>query len=198
MPFTTYGLLAATRSHQITSPSVSSSLETGRPNACNQCHLDQTLSWAATQLEGWYGIARPELTGDEAVIAASLLWILQGDAGQRALMAWTLGWDSAHEAAGSDWTAEALSHLLVDPYDAVRFMAFRSLRQLPEFSDVAYDYNASAESHQALAEQIRNGAKSGDLQGPGRAIERPAIHLSADVIKRLVSQRDNRGLILAE
>ena len=41
-------------------------LETGRPNACNLCHLDRTLAWTAKHLEGWYGFAPPELN-DAAV-----------------------------------------------------------------------------------------------------------------------------------
>ena len=55
MPFTTYGLLKAIRSHTITSPTVRSSLATGRPNACNLCHLDKSLGWTAQKLNGWYG-----------------------------------------------------------------------------------------------------------------------------------------------
>jgi formate-dependent nitrite reductase cytochrome c552 subunit len=48
MPYTSYGLLKALRSHQISSPSVTASVQTGRPNACNACHLDKTLGWTAT------------------------------------------------------------------------------------------------------------------------------------------------------
>ena len=47
MPHTTYGLLGAVRSHQITSPRIQVTVETGRLNACNLCHLDKTLGWAA-------------------------------------------------------------------------------------------------------------------------------------------------------
>ena len=47
MPHTTYGLLKTIRSHQISSPSVQASLATGRPNACNLCHLDKTHQWTA-------------------------------------------------------------------------------------------------------------------------------------------------------
>ena len=42
-----FGLLHAMRSHQVSSPNVQESIAYGRPNACNLCHLDQTLSWAA-------------------------------------------------------------------------------------------------------------------------------------------------------
>ena len=54
MPHTTYGLLKAIRSHKIDSPSVQASLATGRPNACNLCHLDKSLAWTQDALErGW-------------------------------------------------------------------------------------------------------------------------------------------------
>lgn len=95
MPYTTYGLHKAIRSHQIDSPTVTASLKTGRPHACNQCHLDKTLLWSAQHLQKWYGQTIPDMSQDEKTVAASLLWLLRGDAGQRALMAWNLGWDSA-------------------------------------------------------------------------------------------------------
>ena len=91
MPYTTFGLLKAIRSHAIVSPDVQSSLDTGRPNACNQCHLDRTLDWTADYLESWHGTSRPNLSDDERQIAASVLWALKGDAAQRALMAWSMG-----------------------------------------------------------------------------------------------------------
>ncbi|HSH75386.1 MAG TPA: cytochrome c3 family protein, partial [Longimicrobiales bacterium] len=55
MPHTTYGLFSAIRSHRIDSPRVRVSLESGRPNACNLCHLDRTLAWSAEYLNDWYG-----------------------------------------------------------------------------------------------------------------------------------------------
>ncbi|HQU45192.1 MAG TPA: cytochrome c3 family protein, partial [Pirellulales bacterium] len=55
MPHTTYGLFKAIRSHQISSPGVATTVATGRPTACNLCHLDQTLSWSAENLSAWYG-----------------------------------------------------------------------------------------------------------------------------------------------
>ncbi len=56
MPYTSYGLLKALRSHQISNPTVKASLQTGRPNACNLCHLDKSLRWTAQNLFAWYGI----------------------------------------------------------------------------------------------------------------------------------------------
>src|SRR5437899_7030654 len=83
MPYTTYGLLKTIRSHQISSPSVKATLDTGRPGACNLCHLDKTLAWTAEHLEQWYGTPKPQLGDEEQSVAASLLWLLKGDAGQR-------------------------------------------------------------------------------------------------------------------
>jgi hypothetical protein len=142
MPYTTWGLLKAIRSHTVDSPSVAASLATGRPDACNQCHLDRPLGWAAQELESWYGIAAPELTQEQQTVSAAVLWTLTGDAGQRALMAWSMGWEPARSASGRDWLAPYLLQLLLDdPYPAVRLVATRSLRSLPGFEGLRYDPN---------------------------------------------------------
>jgi hypothetical protein len=143
MSYTAYGLHKAVRSHEIDSPSTLTSLQTGRPNACNQCHLDQTLEWTALNLSEWYDIPSPKLPDDDRRIAASIRWLLEGDAGQRALIAWSMGWEPALETSGSDWMAPYLAQLLVDPYDAVRYIALRSIKRQPGFENFNYDYLAS-------------------------------------------------------
>ena len=140
MPYTTYGLLKAIRSHQVSVPDVAASLETGRPNACNQCHLDRSMGWAADHLEEWYGVTPPVLTEEQRETAASALWALTGDAGQRALMAWSFGWEPARKTSGEDWIPPYLITLLEDPYPTVRYIAYRSLRRLPGFADFEFDY----------------------------------------------------------
>jgi hypothetical protein len=149
MPFTTYGLLKAIRSHQISSPSVQASLETGRPNSCNQCHQDRTLAWTADYLSRWYDVPRPKLSADEQQIAATVLWALSGDAGQRALMAWSFGWEEGLAVSGNHWQAPYLAQLLEDRYDAVRFIAERSLRRLPGFHEFEYDFVGPPEQRAA-------------------------------------------------
>ena len=140
MPFTSYGLLKAIRSHTVTSPSVESSLKTGRPNACNLCHLDKSLGWAQDELAKWYGQPKSELSEDEAQTPASVLWLLRGDAGQRALIAWHMGWGDAKHASGSDWLPRYLAETLTDTYSVVRYIGQRSLKRLPGFEHLAYDY----------------------------------------------------------
>ena len=134
MPHTTYGLLKTIRSHQISSPSVQATVDTGRPNACNLCHLDKTLGWTADRLAEWYRISRPALGEDEESVAASVLWLLKGDAGQRAIIAQAMGWRPAQEASGAGWLAPYLALTQKDQYDAVRLIASRSARTLPPFT----------------------------------------------------------------
>jgi hypothetical protein len=139
MPNTTYGLLKATRSHQVTSPTVAETLDHGRLNACNSCHLDRTLAWTAEQLHAWTGEEVPILSETDQQVPAAAIHLLSGDAGQRALAAWAFGWDHARIASGTEWLAAPLARLLDDPYDAVRIIAWRSLATLDGFEDLGYD-----------------------------------------------------------
>ncbi|MFP6907051.1 MAG: C cytochrome precursor, partial [Verrucomicrobiota bacterium] len=123
MPYTTYGLLKAIRSHTITSPSAQETQAHGRPNACSHCHLDRSLAWAGEHLQAWYGIEQPRFSPEETAVPASLVALYAGDAGQRALAAWAMGWADARETSGADWLARALMEVLNDPYHAVRYIA---------------------------------------------------------------------------
>ena len=155
MPYTSYGLMRALRSHLVDSPTVTASLETGRPNACNGCHLDRTLGWTAEHLESWWGVSSPELSADDQQVAASVRWLLEGDAGQRALMAWAYGWAPAAATSGTAWMAPLLAVLLEDPYATVRFIAARSLRTLPGFESLEVDTLAPEAERAAAAERVR-------------------------------------------
>ncbi|MDE0862985.1 MAG: multiheme c-type cytochrome [Rubripirellula sp.] len=154
MPHTTYGLLKAIRSHTITSPNVAKDVAAGRPNACNLCHLDKTLQWTADSLKKWYQIEPPELDKDQREIAASLLWILKGDAAQRALVAWSMGWPAAQAVSGTNWQMPFISQLLDDPYLAIRFIARRSLRSLEGLDDLKVNMFGPPEARQAAIAAI--------------------------------------------
>lgn len=196
MPYTSYGLLKALRSHLIDSPSVDASLQTGRPNACNGCHLDRSLAWAAEQLQQGWNVQTSGDAGD-GVTAASVDWLLRGDAGQRALMAWAYGWQPAQAASDTDWMAPLLAPLLQDPYAAVRFIAGRTFRGLPGYEDFEFDYLADP----AQLEQASRRARE---QWKGPTEPRPSVLLGdggepndAAVQERL-QQRDDRPVDLKE
>jgi hypothetical protein len=198
MSYTTYGLLKAIRSHQIDSPSVATSLDTGRPNACNQCHLDKTLAWTSAHLANWYGIESPDLSEDDQNIAASVVWLLSGDAGQRALMAWSYGWSEARKASGTEWMAPYLAQLLEDPYAAVRFVAGESLRTVRGFTEWSYDFLGTPADLAASRRRVRQ-AWSRTAKTPAEAvlINRQGA-LMEEVFERLLQRRDDSEITLVE
>ncbi|HJZ88447.1 MAG TPA: multiheme c-type cytochrome [Polyangia bacterium] len=188
MPYTTYGLLKAIRSHLIDSPSVHATLMTGRPDACSLCHLDRTLAWTAAALARWYGQPVPNLSAEQRQVPAAVLHLLRGDAGQRALAAYSMGWSDALLASGSDWEAPLLAQRLDDPYAAVRYLAYRSLRRLPGFAAFSYDF-VGAPAERAAA---RARALATVRAGPGR------LALPTEQMEALERARDNRSMFLAE
>ena len=200
MPHTTYGLMKAIRSHQIDSPSVRATLATGRPNACNLCHLDKTLAWTAEKLTDWFGAKTPDLSQEQKTTSAAALLTLRGDAGQRALLAWHMGWKPAREASGERWLAPYLGQLLEDPYSTVRYIARRSLRTLPGFADFEVDYIGPAadrararQSVWAKCEQVQKLDRSGP-----EVLIRPDGQIEQQTWQRLLSQRDDKSMYLQE
>ena len=199
MPHTTYGLLKAIRSHQIDSPNVQTSLATGRPNACNLCHLDQTLAWTAEHLGQWYGEQIPEMNESQRTVSAAVLHLLSGDAGQRALLAWALGWSPAQQVSGTDWMAPYLGQLLNDPYEAVRFIARRSLQGLPGQDVLDYDFVGPVKQRVAASQRILQQWSGQVRSKPHAALLIDAEgKLNTTLFEQLLRQRDDRPLRLAE
>jgi hypothetical protein len=202
MPHTVYGLLKSIRSHWIDSPDVAVTLRSGRPNACNLCHLDRSLGWTAAYLQRWYGQPPAPLPDDERRYSATLLHLFKGEAGQRALAAWSLGWPPAQEASGRGWLAPYLAHLLEDPYAAVRYVAARSLRTLPEYASVEYDFLAPPAARAAA----RRGVLDVWFDLPARAVDRRGESVLIDAageplnatLARLARERDDRPVVLNE
>jgi hypothetical protein len=198
MPNTTYGILKATRSHQISSPVAGDS--TARPNACNLCHQDKTLAWAADNLSKWYRHPKPNLPADEQRIAASVLWLLRGDAGQRAITAWSYGWPDAHRAFGNDWQAAFLAPLLDDPYDAVRFVSHKSLKKLAGFQALEYDFVGLPANRAAAPQRARQQWEASRT----KRVPSSAILIGNDgriqdaEVQRLLKLRDDRPIDLSE
>jgi hypothetical protein len=202
MPHTTFGLLHAIRSHQVSSPTAQESVAYGRPNACNLCHLDQTLAWTANKLHTWYGQPVPPLSSDDENISAAVQWLVKGDAAQRALLAWGMGWEPAQKTAGRDWLYPYLIYSMIDPYAAIRFDAWKSLQTLPGFSDFAFTYTSDERSlNEAAAQAFKKWLN--EVRDPN-TVFRPETgldsegHFRKDVLQRLRSERDNRPVVLAE
>jgi len=199
MPHTTYALLGAIRNHQIQSPSAKRSIRHGVPNACNLCHLDQTLDWTQQQLAKRYGHEPLPLSAEQRSTSAALLWLLKGHAAQRAITAWHAGWQPAREVSGGDWLAPHLARLLDDPYGVVRHIAKESLRKQPGFGGFEFDFLADAPERARLAKR----AIAQWSEQPGKASGETLLidsdrRLMKTAIEALLKERDDRPFTIKE
>ncbi|HEY8378487.1 MAG TPA: ammonia-forming cytochrome c nitrite reductase subunit c552 [Nannocystis sp.] len=200
MPRTTYGLLKAIRSHVIDSPDLAVTLATGRPDACSLCHTDRPLAWTAKWLRAWYSHPLPDLDDDQQRVSAAVLWAVTGDAGQRALAADALGRPGPADLA---WRAPILAHLLADPYEAVRQIAARSLRQLPEATGLEIDPLAPPDVRAATAAELLARWRA-DFSGLSPRTSSSAVLLTPDgdldtaAFAALAARRDDRPIDLKE
>lgn len=199
MPHVTYGLMKSIRNHYIGSPSVRETVDYGRPNACNLCHVGESLAWAATHLQARHGHPAHTVSELHRELSSTFLDALTGDAAQRALAVDALG-RAAERGDDALPFVPVLAHLLEDPYGAVRYMAERALRKIEGFSDVRYDHLADeaarGEARARVMERFRIAASSHAgaprfLLGPGGVIDRQRWD-------RLAATRDDTPMELAE
>jgi predicted CXXCH cytochrome family protein len=205
MPHTSYALFKGIRSHRIDSPSVANDVRTGRPNACNLCHLDQTLKWTANNMAQWYGSEVPKLDADQETIAASLLTVLKGDAVQRVVVAWHMGWEPALQASGDQWQVRFLAELLDDEYAPVRYVAGRAIRNHPGMQDTKYDFVAAADERSQSRQEIlerwssKNTHENLTPEAQRRLLfDNKTNAVQQQIIDRLVRDRNNRPVDLPE
>jgi predicted CXXCH cytochrome family protein len=199
MPHATYGLLKAVRNHYIDSPSARSTLETGRPNACNLCHLDQTLEWTARHLASWTGRPAPALPPEHRSVSLSALLMTRGDVAQRALVAANLGQPEARAVSGEATLVPHLLELLDDPYPAVREIAARSLRSFPAFREVPSEPMGEESSRLRFRSRVEALWKPGP-PGPRAAAQllAPDGRLDRKRHGELLRHRDHRVMDLIE
>jgi hypothetical protein len=190
MPRTSYGLLKSMHSHRISVPSVAETSRVGRPNACNLCHLDKSLGWTAAQLKRLYNIDSPELTDDFENVELSLLLGVRGDAGQRALMAGAIDWPAAQRASSHGMLTPLLGVLMDDPYDAVRYMAGRALKSLPDVdsSSLHYDAVPRPDTRPPFAPRVARLS----------SLTHKQFERVDQTITRLLPSRDERAVMLLE
>lgn len=198
MPYTSYALFSAIRSHRIDSPSVRVSVESGKPNACNQCHLDKSLSWTSSYLAQWYQAETQELSSEQSELPASVVWALSGNAVQRALAAWSMAWEPALEASGKDWQSRILIELLEDPYSIVRYLAANSLSKL-EVNLEGYDWLAPIDQRTACAQLLRERySHSNVFQRAGLKSLQTNNQWDTRRIQDLLDKQDQQEIMLAE
>jgi hypothetical protein len=137
-------------------------------------------------------------------LSAAVVWALKGDAGQRAIVAQAMGWKPAQEISGTAWMTPILAQLLDDPYDAVRFIAARSLRSTPGFQSFPYDFVAPQKARyaaQLAAMQKWDGAGRGTSVPPASRtglLLGPDGALRVSEMLRIVKERNDRPVLLRE
>jgi hypothetical protein len=203
MPYLVYSLLTTHRSHRIQIPDVRDSLGTGKPHACNLCHLDKSLGWTRQQLDQWSGrsrqLGRP-LSGEEEAVAAAVLLLARADARSRVVVAGAFADPAAQRASGIDWFGPFLARLLEhERYPAVRYLAFRGLRAAHgEAGAGPFDYLAAPADRGAQLRALRVR-----LDVP---VHRPLPYLPLTpqglpdeaVLQRLLEQRHDPDLTINE
>ncbi|MEE2614320.1 MAG: cytochrome c3 family protein [Verrucomicrobiota bacterium] len=202
MPHTSYGLLKAIRSHTIETPNVATTLKTGRPNACNLCHLDKTLDWTAEHLAKRTNKPKTNVPNIHKTTAASAVWLLNGDAGQRALAAWHMGWEPALLASGTGWQSPMLADSLNDPYSAVRYIANKALLKQPGFDSFKFDFVADEveriEKQKKAMEIWLNSEKSKNPVPSDTILLNDQGLRQNKRVQDLISTRNNRPMRLRE
>jgi len=194
MPQVTYGLLQGMTSHRISIPRPAAWVgRDDQPDACTQCHVDRSRTWAAL------GVMELGFSGDPPGVAALPedwasrveLDLVGGDPIARALAAAAL---SRREAAGDPRRrGQALLGAFEDEYPAVRFMAWQGLRQLAaQMGDV-----------EALAELDEPPPDDPLLRiSLGETLRRrwgiSALHQAHDRVLALELARDDRAIEIGE
>ena len=199
MPHTAYGLLKGVRNHTITSPNIAKDLKAKRPNACNLCHLDKTLQWSADNAQKWYGIDPPELSNEQKSIAASLLWMLKGDAAERALVSWSMSWPPAKAVSGETWQPPFLAHGLDDDYPAVRLIARNTLRTYDGLQTLNSTSTTPAPKRIELVQRISEAwQRQSSLKANPQLLIDDEGKVIQRTVQRLIQQQDKTTIDLAE
>ncbi len=169
MPHTTYALLGAIRSHRVDSPRFDERAR-DRPSACSLCHLERSEAWAAEASARWFG-SKPRLT-------------LSGRRLERAELPAGAVFALTGDAAVRAITAAALGRSeSAAPAPALR-------RQLLE--TLASDDYAAVRAIAARALGNHAAASPGAAASPD---DRP---LTSELVQRLLSERDQRPVTIAE
>jgi predicted CXXCH cytochrome family protein len=138
MPTTIYMVVDPRHDHSLRLPRPDLSVKFGTPNACNGCHTNRDVRWAAAQVNKWYGHDAQGYQRFAAVFSAANAGVIDAPAQLRAIAA-----DASHpaivratalaqlNAADSQRALETFSEGLRDPNPLLRLAALQSLAGAP-------------------------------------------------------------------
>ncbi len=196
MPQVKYGVMTIHRSHRIEVPDAARDAAAGRPNACLNCHLEQSAQWAADTLAGWAGrpaAALPARADGLDPGTAEVAAILAGDPVQKAVLAFQAG-QLRDGASGRDraFLVPFLLEAMADIYPSSRRFAWHSLRSLLDawpapVPEAVTALRARSDGFDYIGPADQREAVRGDLLRLWQALDRsgwppapPATGLAAD------------------
>jgi hypothetical protein len=202
MPYQVYSLLTTHRSHRIEGLRIKDSVGTGKPHACNLCHLDKSLGWTQDWLGKWYQRAPEQLPEEEHKFSSALLHLFQSDARSRVVVAGAFSSPAAQAASGTDWEGEILARVLeVERYPAVRYLAHRGLRSLYSEDLGPYDYLAAGKERSDQLSGMKSRLAVLTARRPGTYPYLPLTaggKLDDTVVKLLLQKRNDPDVFVHE
>lgn len=163
MPKINEGMQDVVRTHAIFSPTQPDMIEANQPNACNICHLDQSIDWTTNYLQQWYG-----KTFDEAKITQSYIdrsepvgigWLKQSHEPTRLVATEAFGEQAAR------WGLSQVIEQLDDPYLLNRQFAQKAVESLSGVlldQKFGYWYYMNRKQREPLITKIRDELGNGN------------------------------------
>jgi hypothetical protein len=211
MPDITYGLLHIHPTHHIENPDPAKAWRYEMPEACTLCHTNETAVWAAeTQADLFDAQPATALPDDPAFDTAEpIRALLMGDVVQRAVALNALAHERSYaETAESQlWVVPFLLLAMEDNYPAIRFMAWRGLRDVTSRANMAlplydFDYLADATMRRRDLQTLHTWWQEldkSDVPFPGTAVPLTAqFELDRTLTDPLLARRSNEQINIGE
>ena len=150
MPKINEGIGDMVRTHTIFKPTNVKMLEANQPNACNMCHVKESIDWTLQHLVQWYGLGSKETSPDSSTRGYSSVAIDKNYPNRTGSAA--LGWlQSPHLGtrmvgadvllkAKADWALPQLLKTLDDPYMESRQFTVQRLRDYFDINTDDFGY----------------------------------------------------------
>ncbi|REK48124.1 MAG: hypothetical protein DWQ46_02860 [Planctomycetota bacterium] len=210
MPKIVEGRHGVLRTHMISSPTDKRMLEQNQVNACNLCHLDQSIDWTLDQLRKWYptavAVAAPGEAGAEGEAGEFVSEVRLAENYPQRDGKVGLGWLRGRHAptrlaataalaeADARWALDDLLARLDDEMLANRKIAQLSLEKMLDLklADFGYDYLQTPTERREPIKRVRdqvlataadaeaNGATPGEAAATEPAPSEPAEQVPAE------------------
>lgn len=161
MPRINEGMQDIVRTHMIYSPTNRKMIEANHPNACNQCHVKEPISWTEKYLKKWYG----------AQFSSESIVRNYPDPNQSVALGWLKSHNEAVRMIGIDvltrtksrWALPQLIEALDDPFLLNRQFALKNLESMLgiRLDRFGYKFYMTPDERKVPLERIRRALLRG-------------------------------------